>query len=117
MNFKVRRWRCVLRVLVLALIVTAVPLPGMAGQPDQPNARPGLKASIPTAVRAVAATTKAPARAAREQAPGKEQLGSTSFFKTGPGIAVIAILAAGTGYAIYSASHDRIHSTVPTALQ
>ncbi len=112
MNFKVRRWRCVLRVLVLALIVAAVPLPGMAGQPDQPNAKPGLKASIPTAVRAVAATTKAPARAAKEQGATKEQLGSSSFFRTPTGVVVLALVGAGAGYMFYSMSHDRIHSVV-----
>ncbi len=116
MKVQLRRWRLVLRVLVLALIVAAVPLPSMAGQPDQPTAKTGLKASIAPAVRAVVATTKAPAKAAKEQGT-ESPTGSTSFFRTGPGIAVLAILAAGTGYAIYSARHDRIHSTIPTALQ
>ncbi len=118
MNSKVRRWRLVLRVLVLALIVAALPLPAMAGQPGQPTATPGLRASIAPAVRSVVATMKAPAKVAREQGTdAKAQLESKSFFRTGPGIAVIAILAAGTGYAVYSAKHDRIHSTVPTVLQ
>jgi hypothetical protein len=35
---------------------------------------------------------------------------SASFFKTGPGIAVLAAFAAGVSYALYSTSHDRIHS-------
>jgi len=104
-NFQVRRWRLVLRVLVLALIVAAMPLPSAAGQPDQPNARPGLKASIPAAVRATAA--KAHGNVAEEQATGA-QLQSKSFFKTPAGMAVVAIMGAGVGYAIYSASHDRI---------
>jgi hypothetical protein len=112
-NFQVRRWRLVLRVLVLALIVAAVPLPSMAGQANQPVVRPGLKASIAPAVHAIAATTKAPARAAKTQgADTKAQPGSTSFFRTPAGIAVLAIVGAGAGYAMYSASHDRIHSVV-----
>jgi hypothetical protein len=35
---------------------------------------------------------------------------SPGFFKTGPGIAVLAVAAVGIGYALYSSSHDRIHS-------
>lgn len=118
MNFKVRRWRFVLRVLVLALIAAAVPLPSVAGQAPQPAPRPGLKASIEPAVRAVVAKP-APAVKAQAQAgtDAKAQIGSTSFFRSGAGIAVIAILAAGTGYALYSASHDRIHSTIPAGLK
>jgi hypothetical protein len=117
-NFQVRRWRLVLRVLVLALIVAAVPLPCLAGPGDQPAARPGLKASVGPAVRALAAGAPAPARVMKSQGTdARAQLGSRSFFRTGPGMAVIAILAAGTGYAIYSARHDRIHSTIPQGLQ
>ncbi len=113
MNFQVRRCRLVLRVLVLALIVAAVPLPSMAGQAGKPAARPGLKASIAPAVRAVVSTTAAPAKAATAQAPdAKGQLGSKSFFRTPAGVVVLAVVAAGGGYALYSASHDRIHSVV-----
>jgi len=36
---------------------------------------------------------------------------SKSFFKTPLGIAVIAVVGSGTAYAVYSAQHDRIHST------
>jgi hypothetical protein len=51
---------------------------------------------------------------ARQQSAGaktdKSELGSPSFFKKPAGIAVLATLAAGVGYAIYSAKHDRIKS-------
>ncbi len=108
-NFKVRTWRFVLRVLVLALIVAAVPLPAVAGQAGQPVAKPGLKASIQPIVRAVASTTAAPVRAAKTQtADPKAQLDSKSFFKTPLGAVAIAVAAAATGYALYSARHDRI---------
>ena len=57
------------------------------------------------------ATPRPPATVARrsEQAstPAKQ---SPAFFKTPAGIAVLAVLGAGAGYAIYSAQHDRIHS-------
>jgi hypothetical protein len=37
-------------------------------------------------------------------------LESPSFFKTPLGWAVIAVVGAGSAYAIYWAQHDRIHS-------
>lgn len=57
---------------------------------------------------AAAVTPIAPARG---QATGsKTDLGSPSFFKKPAGIAVLATLAAGVGYALYSTQHDRVHS-------
>ena len=35
---------------------------------------------------------------------------SSGFFRSPAGITCLAVIAAGTGYALYSASHDRIHS-------
>ena len=114
MNFKVRRWRAVLRVLVLALIVAAVPLPS-AGQASQPGAKPGIKASVKSIVRAVASETAAPAPArARAEKTGnggqmtKADLEKRSFFKTPAGLVIVGIMGAGVGYAVYSASHDRV---------
>lgn len=109
MNFQVRRWRLVLRVLVLALIVAAVPLPSVAEQASQPVVKPGLKASIQPIVRAVASATAPPARAVKKQTTdAKAQLDSRSFFRTPVGVVVVAVVAAGVGYAAYSARHDRI---------
>lgn len=67
---------------------------------------PTLKASMETIVaRDLAAVKPAPATARRQQ-----NTGSASFFKTGPGMVAAAVLIAGTGYALYSSKHDRIHS-------
>lgn len=107
MNFQVRRWRFVLRLLVLALTVTAVPLPCM-GQGIQPATRPGLKASIAPSVAAVVANSTTSARAQAQPGEAKAQLESRSFFKTTAGAVVLAVMAAGVGYAFYSARHDRI---------
>jgi len=101
----------VIRVLVVALAVAAAPLPSFAGEPNTPaKARPSLTVLIKQA----AAVT--PVTAARAQTAGtkadKSVLDSGSFFKSKAGLIVIAVVAAGTGYAIYSASHDRIHSVV-----
>jgi hypothetical protein len=103
------RWRRGLRLLALVLIVVAVPLPVLAERNKQPPPRPGVQASIVPAVRAVsAANATAPKPAAQAKTADKGELGSTSFFKKPAGIAALAIVAGGVGYAIYSARHDRI---------
>jgi hypothetical protein len=109
-NIHARPWRPAFCVLALALAFAAVPLPVLAQEPSPPTAAPGIRASIP---QVTAADRLKPPRAqvARAQA-GKEQLGSPSFFKTPAGIACIAVVAAGTIFVAYSASHDRIHSVI-----
>jgi hypothetical protein len=100
----VRLWRSALRVLSLALVAAALPLPALAGDATQPTSKPGLRISIQHAA----------ASASLEQAPqapapdGKAALASPSFFKSKAGLAALAIVAAGTGYAFYSISHDHI---------
>lgn len=107
-----RRWRTALRVLAIALIVAAIPLPSLAQQPGQ-AAQPRLQASIAPVVHAVAVNApKATATKEQQQSDPKAQLGSKSFFKTPLGMTALAIVFAGCGFAIYSASHDRIHSVV-----
>jgi len=102
---------------MLAIAVTLVPLPLMAADRAAAPAQP-LKSSIAThAAREVlvsaskASAPKAQAGSAR-QTSGAQRSGSSAsnFFHSPAGIACLAVLGAGTGYAIYSASHDRIHS-------
>ncbi len=50
-------------------------------------------------------------RAAQAPASPSTDLRSGSFFKTKAGIATLVVLGAGVGYAIYSASNDRIRGT------
>ena len=102
-----------MRVLAVALIVAAVPWPALAGEGKQPATKPGLQASIAPAVHAVAVAARPASReSAQEKAPiDKSMLESKSFFKKPMGVLIIGVLAAGTGYAIYSASHDRIPPT------
>lgn len=116
MNYPVRRWRPILRVVAIALAL-AIPLPALAADgPQAPPAKPGLRASIGHAVSSARLTTapgKAKETSQSQTTPdARAQLGRTSFFKTPAGIAVIAIVGAGAGYAVYSASQDRIHSVV-----
>jgi hypothetical protein len=46
------------------------------------------------------------------QATKAGDAGGTSFFKTKKGAAVIVLLGAGFGYALYSKSHDRVLSPI-----
>ena len=108
-RLQVRFSQGVSRALVVALILTAAPLPSFAGEPPAPAPpRPTLTALVQ---QAAAVTPLAPTRprAAATQS-GKADLSSPSFFKKPAGIAVLVTLAAGFGYALYSTSHDRIHS-------
>jgi len=104
---QLRTWRLAARVLVLAMVVAAVPMPSLAGEPPTPPATP-LKASIEKA----AASHSEALQQAKPAAIDKTELGSNSFFKKPVGIAVLAIVGAGIGYMAYSMSNDRIHSVV-----
>ena len=109
MNRPVRTWRCVIMPLLVALVVATLPLPCAAEGASQPTASPGLKASINTAASALASAKPMSApEAARQAGAAAKPLGSKAFFKTPAGVVVLAIVAAGVGYAVYSAHHDRI---------
>jgi len=107
-NCHVRTRRLFLCVLALALVLAAVPPPVLAEGPSPPAAKSALQASV----QKIVATTKL----AQSQSPSgvsqadREKLASPSFFKSKVGITVIAVMAVGTGYALYSTKHDRIHS-------
>jgi len=95
---------------MLALAVTLlVPLPALAGEKASSVSTKVSKPSIQQIVaREAARTPLAASSARREQSnPSKE---STAFFKTKAGMVALAVMAVGAGYAIYSASHDRITS-------
>lgn len=116
MNCHAGTCRAVVRLLALLLALAIVPLPALAQQSaGQSAAKPGIRASI---AKAVASVRVAPARRqAQTPAEGKAQLASGSFFKKPIGMLVIVAVGVGTAYALYTASHDRIHSTVPSGLQ
>ena len=104
-----RSWRLAVRGLALALVLAAIPLPCLAGETNKPAPAPGLKASI---ARAAASGSVTLEQAKPAATPDKAQLGSPSFFKRPAGMIVLAVVAAGTGYALYSVSRDRIHSVI-----
>lgn len=112
-----RRCGALPRAVLLAVIVALVPLPVLAGEPSHAAKGQPLQASIARAA-AREALLASPSRvgAAREGQQGapvdRSALDHSSFFKTKAGAVALAIVAAGTAYALYSTSHDRIHSTV-----
>ncbi|HSK10899.1 MAG TPA: hypothetical protein VK911_15060 [Vicinamibacterales bacterium] len=105
----VRAWRPAVRVLAFAVALATVPLPAWAAGQEQAAQKPGIRASIDKAVASQppAATQDTAVRAQAGNAPN---LDSPSFFRTPVGVAVLAVIAVGSGYAIYSASNDRIKS-------
>jgi hypothetical protein len=95
-------------VLALALALAAVPPPVLAEDPSPPAAKSALQASVQKITATITlAQSQSPSGGSQAD---REKLASSSFFKTKVGIAVIAAMAVGTGYALYSAKHDRILS-------
>ena len=112
MTLRLNEWRGALpRAVLLAVAVALIPLPAAAAE-RRPSPKPGtIKASVDKiSVRdfAPAAVAKAKAARAERQASGGGR--DASFFKTKPGVLVLVVMIAGTGYALYSAQHDRITS-------
>jgi len=117
--------RLVRRAMVLAVSVALVPLPAFAGAlstPEKPAQPPPQVAGTIKPVQPLRAAIEkidasdfkpttssrdAPRRAAQDTTASKQ---SPAFFKSGTGITVLAVVAAGVGYALYSTSHDRVHS-------
>ena len=114
MKYLVRPWRrTVARMLVLALAVGAAPVNCLASEPaGPPQSSPNLSASIQKAVQQEAGkVAKVSPKAARQAgATAAAETSSGGFFKSKAGIITIALLAAGTGYALYSTSNDRVTS-------
>ncbi len=101
------------RAVALAIVAALVPLPLAAGETSQPAPGKSFKASVEKIVARESAATARAAVARRTQKAGqgdKSQLDSGSFFKTPAGFICLAVVGAGVGYALYSASNDRIHS-------
>ncbi len=115
MTVRLSTWRGALpRAVLLAVTVTLVPLPALAGETGQ-AAPTTIKASVAKIVarEAVASTSaRAAAKAPQGRPADKSELGSTSFFKRPAGMICLAVVGAGTAYAVYSSKHDRIHSVI-----
>jgi len=98
--------------VVMALLVSPF-APAMAASQGSPADSPSFS---PRSIAKVMATTT-PASARVDRTPGTpakttQATKSGSFFKTRTGLMVIAIMAVGTGYAVYSAKEDRIRGSI-----
>lgn len=87
--------------LMTALLALAA-APAMAASPN-PTTPVSFSSS---AVAKIVAKSEAPAAAAK--AAPKQATASRGFLKTRTGLLVLAVMAVGTGYAVYSAREDRI---------
>lgn len=117
MTVRIASWRRAWRAGWLAAIVALVPLPAVAGPAGTGQQASTLAASMKRIVdrdmasaasSSFSSAARRPAVRAARQTPAAGTSGS--FFKTRPGIIALAVMAAGTGFALYSATHDRIHS-------
>ena len=99
--------------VVVALLVSAF-APAMAASQGPPTDSPSFSAR--SIAKVMATTTPASARVDRTVpgTPAKttQATKSGSFFKTRTGLMVIAVMAVGTGYAVYSAKEDRIRGSI-----
>ena len=109
MTVRITSWRGLPRAGLLAVVIALLPLPVAAGGRAEKQAQT-IKASMQRLVARDLARTPVSSsmtRAARQTPPAGSAPG---FFRSGPGIIALVVMAAGTGYALYSTTHDRIHS-------
>lgn len=100
---------------LLVLAAALIPLPVTAADsatatPTTNTARTSLHQAITReAARAAVHTPMAAAAPVRRENQDSGN-GVTHFLKSKPGMIALSVMAIGTGYAIYSVSHDRIKS-------
>ena len=96
--------------MALALMTTLTPLP-LAAAESGSSPKPGpIRASV-AKITMKDTAAKPPARRSESRGATQQTQGQDrSFFKTGPGILALAVMIAGTGYAISSTQNDRIKS-------
>ena len=106
-------WRRTYARVVAAGMTIALASVPLAAAPTDPPAQPtiNLKAAVAKAASTERLESTPTARVQTAQQGTAMAPESKSFFKTPLGIAVIAVVGSGTAYAVYSAQHDRIHST------
>ena len=90
--------------MVLAAIVSLLPAPTLASEGAAPKPGP-----IRAAVKKIASSDAPILRSAAQDARQTGQRDG-SFFKTKTGLVVMAVMAIGVGYAVYSTQQDRIKS-------
>ena len=102
------------RAVPLALAAALIALPAAANDAASASQATTAKTSE-VSLRQVAAREASRTPLARTTATRRAQQGtagkeSSGFFRSPAGAVAIAVMVIGTGYAVYSASHDRITS-------
>ncbi len=111
MTVRIMAWRGFLpRAGLCAVLLALVPLPVAAADDAQAKTTSNIKASMERIVSRDLASAPVASSLARPARQGQTPGSASGFFKSKPGIIALVVMAAGTGYALYSASHDRIHS-------
>ena len=112
MTVRTRSW-CgrMIRAATLVVIAALIPLPAAASDPPTTTPPPPtIKASMEKIVARDVTATPARKDVARDDRQGSSAGSSPGFFKTRPGVIALVVMGVGTGYALYSAQNDRIHS-------
>ena len=113
MTLRFTRWRSPGRAIPLALAALLIALPVAASEntvtPKAKTEQVSLRQAAAKAASSAAITAPRAnkARRAEQSSPNRQ---STSWFKTKPGAIALVVMALGTGYALYSATNDRITS-------
>jgi hypothetical protein len=110
-TLRIRSW-CgrLIRAATLVAITTLIPLPAAASDTASTPSPPTIKASMKKIVAREVTATSPRKDVARDDRQASSAGSTPGFFKTKPGIIALVVMAAGTGYALYSAQNDRIHS-------
>lgn len=96
----VSRWTAIALVLVVGLAVCAPP--ALADTASSTPHKASLTTLSPASMTLLRSHAEATERAAQASTPS-----DTSFFKTRRGAAVLALMAAGVAFTVWSARHDR----------
>jgi hypothetical protein len=99
--------------VMIAFLVTVF-VPAMAASQAQPTDSNAFSNKSIAKVVANTKPTEVANRVTNTEAPKTtpQATKTGSFFKTRTGVAVLAVMAVGTGYALYSVKHDRIKGSI-----
>ena len=112
MTVRLTHWRGVFaRAMLLVVTAALLPAPVMASETGPASKTTSTRTSLHAAVAREAAklaTTGTVVARHDEQATGTTR--GSGFFKSKPGMIALVVMGIGTGYAVYSAQHDRVKS-------
>lgn len=91
------------------MMAAPIPLPAAASEKTPAPKAKATQTSLRQTIAREAARTPLRSSAGSSRAD-QSNTGSTGFFKSKPGAIALAVMVVGSGYALYSASHDKIHS-------